>query len=60
LNTVFRLVNPVYDRNPYICKVNVFTQQDKYEVFVGGWGVVLVVSVCVGVGGVVLCRYVCV
>jgi len=26
----------------------------------GIWGVVLVVSVCVGVGGVVLCRCVCV
>jgi len=26
----------------------------------GGWAVVLVVRVCVGVGGVVLCRCVCV
>jgi len=31
MNTVFHLINPVYDRNPYICKVNVFTHQVKYE-----------------------------
>jgi len=38
---------------------------ERCEVFVGGvglggWGVVLVVCVCVDVGGVVLCRRVCV
>jgi len=31
MNNVFRLVSPVCDRNPYICKVNVFTKQAKYE-----------------------------
>jgi len=31
MNNVFRLVNPVYDRNPYIFKVDVFTKQVKYE-----------------------------
>jgi len=30
------------------------------DVGLGVWGVVLVVCVCVGVGGVVLCRRVCV
>jgi len=29
MNNVFRLVNPVYDRNPYICKVDVFIKQVK-------------------------------
>jgi len=31
MDNVFRLVNPVYDRNPYIFKVNVFAKQAKYE-----------------------------
>jgi len=31
MNHVFRLVNPVYDRNPYMFKVDVFTQQTTYE-----------------------------
>jgi len=31
MNRVFGLVDPVYDRNPEICKVNVFTKQAKYE-----------------------------
>jgi len=31
MNHVFRLVNPVYDRNPYLFKVNVFTKQAEYE-----------------------------
>jgi len=30
MNHVLRLVNPVYDRNPYMFKVNVFTKQAKY------------------------------
>jgi len=29
MNNVFCLVNPVYDRTPYIFKVNVFTKQAK-------------------------------
>jgi len=29
VNTTFRLGNPVYDRSPYIFKVNVFTKQAK-------------------------------
>jgi len=28
---LFRLVNPVYDMDTYIFKVNVFTKQAKYE-----------------------------
>jgi len=44
-----------------VCDLLIFLRRG--EVFVGGahlevWGVVLVVCVCVGVGGVVLCRYV--
>jgi len=31
MNDVFRQVNLVYDRNPYIFKVNVLTKQAKYE-----------------------------
>ena len=31
MNNVFRLVNPVYDMDTYIFKVNVFTKQAKYE-----------------------------
>jgi len=31
MNTVFRLINPVYDRKPYIFKATVFTNQAKYE-----------------------------
>jgi len=31
MNNVFRLVNPVLDRNTYIIKVDVFTKQAKYE-----------------------------
>jgi len=31
-----------------------------WEVFVWGFGVVFLSCACVGVGGVVLCRYVCV
>jgi len=31
MNNVVSLVNPVYDRNPHIFKVNVFTKQAKYE-----------------------------
>jgi len=31
VNTVFRLVNSVYDRDTYIFKVTVFTKQAKYE-----------------------------
>jgi len=31
MNTVFRLVNPVYDMDMYIFKVNVFTKQAKDE-----------------------------
>jgi len=31
MRNVFRLVNPAYDRNPYIFKVDVFTKQAKYE-----------------------------
>jgi len=27
MNDIFRLVNPVYDMDTYICKVNVFTKQ---------------------------------
>jgi len=30
-NTVFRLVNPVYDMDMYMFKVTVFTKQAKYE-----------------------------
>jgi len=30
-NSVFRLVNPVYDMNTYIFKVAVFTKQAKSE-----------------------------
>jgi len=30
-NTIFRLVNPVYDMDRYIFKVNVFTKQAKHE-----------------------------
>jgi len=30
MNTVFRLVNPIYDMDTYIFKVNVFTKQAKY------------------------------
>ena len=31
MNTVFRLVTPVYDMDTYTFKVNVFTKQAKYE-----------------------------
>jgi len=31
MNTVFRLVNPVYDTDTFISKVNVFTKQAVYE-----------------------------
>jgi len=31
MNTVFRMVNPVYDRNPYMFKVYVFIKRAKYE-----------------------------
>jgi len=31
MNTVFCLVNPVYDMDTYIFKVNVFTKQAKHE-----------------------------
>jgi len=31
MNHVFRLVNPVYNRNPYIFKVRVVPKQAKYE-----------------------------
>ena len=31
MNTVFRLVNPVFDRNMFIIKVTVFIKQAKYE-----------------------------
>jgi len=31
MNTVFRLVNPVLDRNMYIFKVSVFIKRAKYE-----------------------------
>jgi len=31
MNAVFRLMNPVYDRNSYIFKGNVFIKQAKYE-----------------------------
>jgi len=31
MNTVFRLVNPVYDMDMYIFKVPVFTKQAEYE-----------------------------
>jgi len=31
MNTVFRLVNPVYDMDTYIVKLNVFTKQAEYE-----------------------------
>jgi len=31
MNTVFRLVNPVEDRNMYIFKVTVFIKQAEYE-----------------------------
>jgi len=31
MNNVFRRINPVYDMDTYIFKVNVFTQQAKYE-----------------------------
>jgi len=31
MNNIFRLANPVYDRNPYTFKVNVFIKQAKYE-----------------------------
>jgi len=31
MNSVFRLVHPVYAMNTYIFKVNVFTKQAKYE-----------------------------
>jgi len=31
MNTVFRLVNPVLDRNMYIFKVTVFKKRAKYE-----------------------------
>ena len=31
MNNVFRLCNPVYDRNPYMFKVKLFTKQVKYE-----------------------------
>jgi len=31
MNQVFRLVNPVYDMDTYIFKVNVFTKQAEYE-----------------------------
>jgi len=31
MNTVFRLVNPVLDRNTYTFKVNVFIRQAIYE-----------------------------
>jgi len=30
MNTVFGLVNPVYDIDTYIFKLNVFTNQTKY------------------------------
>jgi len=30
-NTVFRLINPVYDTDTYLFKVNVFTKQAKSE-----------------------------
>jgi len=31
MSNVFRLVNPAYDMDTYIFKVNVFTKQAKYE-----------------------------
>jgi len=31
MNNVFRLINPVYDKNPCIFKVNVFTKQTEHE-----------------------------
>ena len=31
MNHVFRLVNPAYDMDTYICKLNVFTKQANYE-----------------------------
>jgi len=31
MNNLSRPVNPVYDRNPYIFKVNEFIKQAKYE-----------------------------
>jgi len=31
MNNVFRLVNPVYNRDSYIFKVGVFTKPAKYE-----------------------------
>jgi len=31
MNTVFRLVDPVYDMDTYIFKLNVFTKQAIYE-----------------------------
>jgi len=31
MNTIFRLVDPVYDMDTYIFKVNVFTKQATYE-----------------------------
>ena len=69
---VVRLVNPVNDINTYICKVNVGSPLlcalacntfERCSVFVGGvrLGVrAVVLAACVGVGGVVLCRCVCV
>jgi len=31
MNNVFRLMNPVYDMDTHIFKVNVFTKQANYE-----------------------------
>jgi len=31
MNTIFRLVNPVFDRNMLIFKVTVFLQRASYE-----------------------------
>ena len=31
MNNAFRLVNPIYDMDTYIFKVNVFTKQAKNE-----------------------------
>jgi len=31
MNSIFSLLNPALDRKMYICKVNVFIQQAKYE-----------------------------
>jgi len=31
MNNIFRLVNPVLDRNMFICKVTIFIKLAKYE-----------------------------